>query len=168
MSDIGKLTMDDTYFFCCDMQEKFRGVISQFKEIVVVVDRLLKAAKILNIPVVVTEQTKFSMVVPEVYEKISTTNRKSIVLFGIEAHVCVLQTALDLRQKGYNVYVIADAISSRSRVDRLFAIERMRQSGIFITTYESVLLGLIGDSKNAKFKDIQKLILELPPDSKLL
>ncbi|RDD47186.1 Isochorismatase domain-containing protein 2 [Trichoplax sp. H2] len=119
-----------------------------------------------SLPIV--QKTKFSMVVPEVYEKISTTNRKSIVLFGIEAHVCVLQTALDLRQKGYNVYVIADAISSRSRVDRLFAIERMRQSGIFITTYESMLLGLVGDSKNAKFKDIQKLILELPPDSKLL
>ena len=112
--------------------------------------------------------------------------------------MCVQQTALDLLGKGYEVHVLADAVSSRCQVDRIFALEvnhhwsdnwyfrfiskyaficthththatqRMRQSGAFITTSESLLFELMGDSKHPKFKEVQALIKTSAPDSGLL
>ena len=67
-----------------------------------------------------------------------------------------------------NVHILADGCSSRSQVDRLFAYERMRQSGAFITTSESVIFELMGDSKHPRFKDLQALIKSSAPDSGLL
>jgi len=85
-----------------------------------------------------------------------------------QTQVCVQQTALDLINWGYDVHVLADAVSSRSQVDRIFALERMRQSGVFITTSESLLFELLGDSKHPKFKEVQALIKTSAPDSGLL
>ena len=90
------------------------------------------------------------------------------MLFGIETQVCVQQTALDLLGNGFDVHVIADGVSSRTQVDRLFALERMRQSGVFISTSESVLFELLGDSKHPRFKEVQALIKTSAPDSGLL
>jgi isochorismate hydrolase len=109
------------------------------------------------------------MVVPEV-EKIidSDPARNSVVLFGIETQVCVQQTTLDLLERGYNVHIVADGCSSRSQVDRLFAFERMRQSGAFVTTSESLIFELMGDYKHPKFKELQALVRTSAPDSALL
>lgn len=81
----------------------------------------------------------------------------SVVLFGIEAHVCVQQTALDLLRMGYDVHVVADGTSSQNESDRAFAFERLRQCGAFITTYESVLFQLLGDAKHPHFKLVQPI-----------
>ena len=81
--------------------------------------------------------------------------------------MCVQQTALDFLEEDYDVHVIADATSSRTMTDRLIALERMRQSGAFITTHESILFMLLKDAKHQKFKDIQKLIMDAAPSQGL-
>lgn len=186
---VGKLVQKNTAFFLCDIQEKFRPSIKYFSEIVVVAQRLLKAAKILGVPVVATEQypkglgktipelaeildenpnarifekTCFSMSSQEVLSSL-LPSVDTVVLFGIEAHVCVQQTALDLLERGYDVHLIADSSSSRSMTDRMLAFDRIRQAGGFITTSESALFMLLEDARHPNFKEIQKLIMESAP-----
>lgn len=77
--------------------------------------------------------------------------------------MCVQQTALDFLEQDYDVHIVADATSSRTMTDRLIALERMRQSGAFITTSESILFMLLKDAKHEKFRDIQKIIMESAP-----
>ncbi|XP_054756807.2 isochorismatase domain-containing protein 2-like isoform X1 [Lytechinus pictus] len=190
--NLGKLVLRNSSLFLCDMQEKFRPTIKYFPEIVEVSSRLFRAARILDIPVIVTEQypkglgptvkelginrdevdiypkTRFTMVLPEVEEKLKKNETKSVVLCGIETQVCVQQTTLDLLAKGYEVHVIADACSSRSLVDRMYAIERLRNCGAFITTSESIILEMVKDAAHPNFKEIQKLIATSAPDSGLL
>ncbi|XP_071941699.1 isochorismatase domain-containing protein 1-like [Antedon mediterranea] len=185
------LSTDSTAFFLCDMQEKFKPHIKFFAEILEVAQRMVCASKILSIPLFVTEQypnglgktvedldvtsavdvypkTVFSMLIPEVQRELETRrNIKSIVLFGIETHVCIQQTALDLLGKDYDVHVVADACSSRSMMDRQFAYERLRQAGAIVTTSESVLLQLVGDKNHAHFKEIQGVIKVSAPTSGL-
>ncbi|XP_055093682.1 isochorismatase domain-containing protein 2 isoform X4 [Symphalangus syndactylus] len=77
-------------------------------------------------------------------------------------------TTLDLLDRGLQVHVVVDACSSRSQVDRLVALARMRQSGAFLSTSEGLILQLVGDAAHPQFKEIQKLIKEPAPDSGLL
>ncbi|XP_033100902.1 isochorismatase domain-containing protein 1-like [Anneissia japonica] len=188
---LGNLSPDCSAFFLCDMQEKFKPHIKYFDDILEVTKRMVSASRILNIPLVITEQypkglgntvedidtsfavgvypkTKFSMLIPEVKKKIEEMNNlKSVVLFGIETHVCIQQTALDLLAVGIDVHVVADACSSRSMMDRQFAFERLRQTGAIVTTSESVLLQLVGDKDHPQFKQVQGLIKISAPTSGL-
>ncbi|XP_053307452.1 isochorismatase domain-containing protein 2 isoform X2 [Spea bombifrons] len=157
----------------------------------VIVRASTKAARILEIPVIVTEQypkglgptvpelgveglqkyskTCFSMLTPEVREALQPIpNLRSVILCGIETQACIMSTTLDLLDKGIDVHVIADACSSRSQVDRLIALSRMRQSGAFLTTSEGVMLQLLQDASHPKFREVQKLLKEPAPDSGLL
>ncbi|XP_064479567.1 isochorismatase domain-containing protein 2-like [Ornithodoros turicata] len=191
--NVGRLSVKKTAIFLCDMQEKFRNTIKYFPEIVSVSQRLLITGKTLGMPVTVTEQypkglghtvpelglgdypdvkpiakTQFSMVTEEVAQQLDDRNLDSVVLCGIEAHVCIQNTALNLLEQGFNVHVVVDACSSRTMVDRMFAFERMKASGAWLTTSESVILGLLGGSHHPKFKELQKYIMESAPDSGLL
>lgn len=189
---LGKLIPQNTCLFLCDMQEKFRNNIQYFPQIIEISARLLQAFKVLDLPVVATEQypkglgktvaelpveehnvpvfdkTKFSMCLPPIQDIIKDKEIKSVVLCGIEAHVCVQQTALDLLESGLDVHVVVDACSSRSMIDRMYALDRMRDSGAFLTTSESVILGLAGGSSHPMFKQLQKIIWESAPDTGLL
>lgn len=148
---LGNVKSGKSVFFLCDMQERFRPAIKHFSDILEVSKRLVSGAKILKIPLVVTEQypkglgntvdelkeatdiavgvfqkTKFSMLTPEVEHKLPDLcdgALKYVIVFGVETHVCVQQTVIDLLQKNYEVVVVADATSSRSEVDRKFALE---------------------------------------------
>ncbi|ELU04580.1 hypothetical protein CAPTEDRAFT_225831 [Capitella teleta] len=191
---LGDIKPDKTVFFMCDMQEKFKPSILYFDDILNVSCRLVDACKILQIPLIVTEQypkglgptckqldighavkivpkTKFSMVLPEVEEelvKLCSGDVRHVVLFGIEAHVCIQQTVIDLLKKGIEVHVIADAVSSRSQMNRLFAFERFRQIGATVTTSEAILFQLIGDKDHPHFKAIQGIIKKNAPESGLV
>eukprot|EP01120_Amphizonella_sp_Union-15-10_P000494 TRINITY_DN1049_c0_g1_i2.p1 TRINITY_DN1049_c0_g1~~TRINITY_DN1049_c0_g1_i2.p1 ORF type:complete len:114 (-),score=12.08 TRINITY_DN1049_c0_g1_i2:13-354(-) len=100
------------------------------------------------------------MLVPEITEKLKSENTKTVVLFGIEAHVCVQQTALDLIEKGIDVHVVADGVSSQRQFDRFCAFDRMRQSGVFVTTTESAIFSLLNDSRHEHFKAISGFLKE--------
>ncbi|CAK8695405.1 isochorismatase domain-containing protein 2-like [Clavelina lepadiformis] len=188
---LGRLCEKSSALFLCDMQEKFRPSIVYISQIIEVSKRMANLAKILDMPTIVTEQypkglgptvselgdlshakkfekTCFSMVLPGVEEELKKTETKSIILCGIETQACILKTTTDLLERDYDVHVVADAVSSRSQVDRLFALTTMRQMGAFITTSETVLLQLMGDAKHPKFREAQKLITTSAPDSGLL
>ena len=88
----------------------------------------------------------------------------NVVLFGIEAHVCILQTAIDLLEAGKEVHVVADGTSSQRQADRMVAFERLRQMGVFVSTSESIVFQLVGNAKDACFKAISELSKEARPD----
>ncbi|KAJ6653413.1 hypothetical protein lerEdw1_009314 [Lerista edwardsae] len=188
---LGKVVPKTSILFLCDMQEKFRPNISYFPEIVSVAARMLKVAKALEIPTVVTEQypkglgptvpelgaealqkyskTCFSMLIPEVEKEMAAVpDLKSVLLCGIETQACIMSTALDIMERGLDVHVVADACSSRSQVDRIVALSRLRQSGAFLTTSEGLILQLVRDAAHPRFREIQKLIMDPAPDSGLL
>ena len=91
-------------------------------------------------------------------ELIAKQKRQQIIITGIESHICVLQTALQLQQQGYVVYVIEDAICSRKKFNHKNAIKRLRQSGVIISNVESVLFEWLGDAMHPEFKTLSKLI----------
>jgi len=189
---IGKLLTQNSCLFLCDMQVKFRPSIKYFDEIVKNSNRLLRAAKILDMPVVVTEQypkglgktvpelgieefgiqvvekTKFSMCLDPIMTTLkSNVDLNTVILCGIETHVCIQQTALDLLSNGYRVFVVADACSSRGKVERALAYTLLQQSGCWLTSTESAILSLAGGSEHPKFKQLQALIKEEGPDTGL-
>ncbi|KAI7696134.1 hypothetical protein SSS_06137 [Sarcoptes scabiei] len=165
--NVGLLLPKHSALFVCDLQEKFSASIKYFDAIVSVASRLLRAAKILEMPVIVTEQypkglgrtvkelgldhypdiepiakTQFSMMTENVLAMLKNNhpNVENIILCGIETHVCVQGTALQAIAANYNVHVVVDACSSRSMVDRMYAFDRMKQAGAWLTTSESVIL----------------------------
>ena len=87
-----------------------------------------------------------------------TTNNKTIIICGIEAHVCVLQTVVDLLAAGYTAVVVEDCISSRNPEDKRVAVERMRTEGAVITTCESILFELARVAGTDEFKAISRLV----------
>jgi nicotinamidase-related amidase len=91
-------------------------------------------------------------------ETLNTTRKNQVVLCGIETHVCVLQTAMELLGMGKEVFIASDAVSSRSEANRETGLLRMSNAGCIITNIESTLLELIRDSKHPSFKAISKLI----------
>ncbi|XP_059473942.1 isochorismatase domain-containing protein 2-like [Neocloeon triangulifer] len=179
---IGMMDTTNTIFFMCDIQEKFKNAMLHFDEIVGSASKLVRAAQILLVPLVVTEQypqglgktvpeidiskakvvsakTRFSMLTPQVDKVLDefSDRIKVVVLFGIEAHVCVEQTALELLHRGYGVHIVADATTSRTHEDRLLAFERLRQVGCFISTREAVIFKLLGDKETPKFNEVRIL-----------
>jgi len=176
---LGRIDHKTSALFVCDIQERFRPLIQAFPSVIHVAQTLTKAARQLQMPVIVTEQnpvalgktvaeldltgvtavvskTKFSMCTEEVMRAVPPSI-ESVVLCGIEAHVCVLQTALDLMEKGLDVHLVMDGVSSMRGFDRHGAFVRMREMGVFLTTCESLLFQLLRDAKHPEFKSISAL-----------
>ncbi|KAK7802057.1 hypothetical protein U0070_023956 [Myodes glareolus] len=150
----------------------------------------IQVAQLLDVPVLLTEQypqglgptvpelgaqgiqavskTCFSMVPPLQQELDRRPHLQSVLLCGIETQVCILNTALDLLDRGLQVHVAVDACSSQSEINRLVSLGRMRQSGVFLSTSEALILQLVKDSTHPRFKEIQKIIKEPAPDVGLL
>jgi len=106
------------------------------------------------------EKTLFSMAAPEFLSVLNKRPLKSLVLMGIESHVCVLQSTLDLLERGYDVHVLADGVSSCNKEEVPWALERMRQAGAQITTSESMLFQLQVDASGPNFKPFSNVIKE--------
>jgi Isochorismatase family len=109
-------------------------------------------------------KTRFSMVLPDITEKWLQSAKpdggiKDVIIFGIESHVCVLQTTLDLLEKGYGVYVLADGVSSCNSAEIGTALGRLREAGAVIVSSESILFQLLVDASHPKFKAISGLIV---------
>ena len=111
----------------------------------------------------VQDKTKFSMLSPSILQMMKSPlpdTRNAAILFGIESHVCVLQTALDLLEHQFDVFVVADGVSSSNRLEVPVALQRMRQSGCTVTTSDSLLFEFACDAKHDKFKQISSLVKE--------
>jgi nicotinamidase-related amidase len=180
MSD-WRLTPQNTALVVVDVQEKLMAVMPRRAELLAAIQKLLGAARVLKIPSLVTAQYVKGLgpVCPEVLEAalgitpieklafsccgseefvraLKNLGRQRIIVCGIEAHVCVQQTAIDL-MKDYFVYVATDAICSRHRHDHKVAVERLRDCGAVITTVESAVFELLRDAGTAQFKQILPL-----------
>lgn len=180
--NLGIPKRDEVVFVLIDIQEKFLPVIYDIEAVIDNSNKLVRGADILKIPLLVTEQYPKGLGHTisginlrdgqEIIEKVSfdcfgcedfvrkleELNRKTLVIFGIEAHVCVLKTALSAVARGYEVHVVADAVSSRTKENKLLALERLRQSGIFITSTEMILFQLMDRAGTDEFKAISKLV----------
>lgn len=109
------------------------------------------------------EKTGFSCCAADGFSKIlKATGREQVVLAGQETHVCVLQTALDLIAEGYRVFVVEDAVCSRSAVHKQNALARMRDVGVVVTNTESVVFEWLRDAAHPQFKALSRLIHEAP------
>lgn len=179
-----RILAEDTLALVIDFQEKLVPVIHQQEELLHNTTILLKGLQALQIQALVTQQyTKgIGMTVPsltEVYgkdfsyeekitfscaedevimNKIAESGKKNIIICGIEAHICVLQTVIDLIAKGYNVILVEDCVGSRKEKDRQVGIKRAIAEGAIPTTYESILFELTRVAKTEVFKVISKLI----------
>lgn len=168
-----------------DIQERLASAMPAevLEKVVANTQILLTAANELDIPVVHSEQypkglgntvsaiaehfpegssvtkTSFSCSdTKDFNDLIATQKRQQVIITGMESHVCVLQTALQLQQKGYAIFVVEDAICSRKKFNHKNAIKRLRQSGIVVANVESVLFELLRDASHPKFKILSKLI----------
>lgn len=106
----------------------------------------------------VFEKTRFSAVIAEVEAVLNDKKIENVILLGAEAHVCMLQTVLDLRAKGLAVYVPFDCTTSRNPANKDNALQQMRDVGAVVSNSESVLFQLLGDAKHPAFKTVSKLI----------
>lgn len=95
---------------------------------------------------------------PDFTHQLSKKRRPQIILTGIESHICVLQTALELHAQGFQVFVVEDAVCSRDRKNHKNAIKRLRAAGVTISNTESVIFEWLGDAQHEHFKAISKLI----------
>jgi nicotinamidase-related amidase len=185
---VGKLRPEATCFLLCDIQERFRPLAYKMETVINTSRYMTSVANALDIPIVITQQyTKvfgdtvkdcfadpeqdmknipifekknFSMCTKEVSEHMQELKKESIVLFGIEAHVCVQQTALDLLEQGKDVHIIVDGVTSQQALDREIALQRMSQAGAFLTTAQSAAFMLMQSAEHPNFKAVSKLTVE--------
>ena len=105
------------------------------------------------------EKTTFSCCSSDCFNNtLQKTSRKQVVIIGQETHICILQTALDLIQQGYQVHIIEDAVCSRKIEHKIYALQRMQQQGATISNFESVLFEWLKHSKHQHFATISQLL----------
>lgn len=110
-------------------------------------------------------KTKFSMLVDEIVSAIDALPHvKQVLIVGIETHVCVLQTTLDLLEKGYEVHIVVDGVSSQRLTDRATALHRLSQSGAFMATSEMAMFQMMVNTAHPAFKTISGLCKEERPE----
>lgn len=176
------LNKEEALVFVVDMQEKLFNVMNEKEALLKNTVKLLKGCQILNLPIIATEQypqglgstlaqiqpfldkgrtfpkVSFSGYIPEVKECLKTIGRKSIILLGIEAHICVWQTCRDLLQNDYQVFVPIECVSSRFPIYAHNALELMKKVGAYIVNIETILFDLLKTARAPEFKAISQLI----------
>lgn len=177
------LKRERTCLLMIDVQERLVTAMDGVDRLVANCAILLKAAARLGVPVLLSEQypkglgptvpalsalvpavspvpkTEFSCTAaPGYLDRLRATGRDQAVLAGIEAHVCVLQTALGLRELGYPVFVVADAVSSRQPNSVALALARLREAGVSVVTTEMVVFEWLGKAGTPEFKELTALI----------
>jgi nicotinamidase-related amidase len=169
-----------------DVQEKLMPVIVDTRRLIWNIGRLIEAAQRLNVPVFVTEQypsglgttveplrsqlptavekTRFSCgQCAQIIDSLSDDGRCQVVLAGIESHVCVTQSALDLAALGFRVFVVEDAVSSRSAATHQAAMRRLEAEGVTLLPTESAIFEWCEDAADSQFKAISQLVRQEPP-----
>ena len=181
------LSKEKTALLVVDIQEKLAAAMQPeiLKATTKNVIKLLKAAKELKLPIYVAEQypkglgktlaeiaselakapvfekmTFSSAQVSGLVDDLRNRNIPNVILAGMEAHVCVAQTALDLAELGFNVYIPADAVCSQRKMDYTIALERMRAEGVTITTTEAAIFELLYSADTPEFRNLRHIFKE--------
>ena len=165
-----------------DFQEKFIPVLHKNDETVKNIKLLLAGANIYNLPIIVTEQVpeKLGPTISDFKEYLSKAklfskktmsccgqagfleelknrNIKQIAVCGIEAHVCVLQTSLDLIHNGFQVHLVCDAVTTRVPYNKEIAVEKMKNTGVIVSSVETILFEMAYTAGSEEFKKLQQL-----------
>lgn len=166
-----------------DMQERLVPAMEEHEQLVENCRKLIRGMELLKLPFLLTQQYSKGLgeTIPEIKEvitdfqyiekkdfscmdepsfvkKLDQSGAQNVIICGIEAHVCVMQTAIDLREAGYNPVVIMDCVSSRAYDNVDLAAERFRHEKIIMTSYESILFELTRSANAPEFKEISKLV----------
>jgi len=176
------LRIRDTAVVIVDVQTKLITAIHQAERTVDNTRRLLAAANVLDLPIVWTEQnpdalgptvSELTGLLPgepitkmtfsccgsqKFLDDLADRGKPQVLLAGIETHVCIYQTAVDLMAAEYEVHVVADAVSSRDPENRAVALDKMRHAGAEITTVETAIFELLVTAEHERFRDILKIV----------
>ena len=183
MNITATLHIENTVLLLIDFQERLFPVMHEKEKLLRNVIKLVQGAKVLEIPILLTEQYPKGLgpTIPEIKTLISdikpiekvcfnccdeesfskaleALKRKQVLIAGIEAHICVYQTAMALARAGYEVQVVGDCVSSRESENKLAALFKMSAAGIGITTMEMALFELLKVAKGDKFKQISSIV----------
>ena len=183
-----RIARDDSVLLVIDIQRKLAPHIAGHEDLIRRTEALLRAAALFGIPRLLTEHCpgqigtvveplRSQFAADEIFEKtafgaadqpafverVQRTQRRQIVVTGMEAHVCVLQAALGLQQQGYRVFIVADAVGSRGarQLDRELALRRMEQAGCVLATTETVLFEWAQQGTDARLRDVLALVKSL-------
>lgn len=179
------LDKNDSIVLLIDVQERLAPLVLNNDKVIARCEWLLKLAKKLDVPILASEQypkglgptlkqflpylnkedcvqkIHFScMQEPQYINKLRDYKKNQFVLSGIEAHVCVLQTAMEMKGAGFDVYVVVDAVSSRNEQDLKYGLKRMKQEGIQLVTSEMVFFEWIRHAGTPEFKALSKEFLQ--------
>jgi nicotinamidase-related amidase len=178
------LTLNNTALVVIDVQGKLAQLMSQKETLFENLQKIIRGAQVLELPIIWNEQLpeKLGPTTPEIAQLLThttqpiakssfsccgnppfmsalkATQRKQILLTGIEGHVCVYQTCLDLLNLGYEVQVVTDAVSSRTAENRQIGLERMKEAGATLTSTEMALFELLRVAEGPQFKEITKIV----------
>ncbi len=170
-----------------DLQEPFLRSIWEHERLLENVSLLLRSAKVLRIPIVPTVQNedKLGGIVPEIaklipseyvpYDKmcfsgqaddavgseIRRSGRKQLLICGIETHICVEQTALDLVHEGFEVHVAADAVSSRTQANWEIGLSKMERNGVMVTSAEMAIYEMLTEAGTPEFREILEFVKDV-------
>ena len=182
---VPKLDPERAALVVIDVQEGFREAIDGFEGIASATATMVSGAEALAVPVIVTEQYPKGLgaTVPEVAERLPAGcepiaktvfsaaaadgfdlgGRDQAIVCGIETHVCVNQTVLDLLEAGTEVHVVSDAVGSRSAENKALGLAKLERAGAWRTSVETALFELLGEAGTESFKRVQRLVLDYAP-----
>jgi nicotinamidase-related amidase len=184
MSNVSRISAKNTSLLVVDVQEKLLPLIAETPRLLINAEFLIDVAKILDVPVRVTEQypqglgsttaslaAKLPSTRPDkksfsccgatgLVESLDRAHRPWVLLTGIETHVCVSQTAFDLLDQGFRVAIPADGVASRFAIDHQIALDRLQSSGAVVSTVEALTFELLGTAAHPAFREFSKLVQE--------
>jgi len=184
INHVVKLSRASAALAVIDMQEAFRPVIPDFSEVASRIAIAVEGARLLEVPVIVTEQYPKGLkhtaeeILPSLPAEMKAIEKscfsscgatdflyqlasrdiKQVIVCGIEAHICVMQTTLDLLERGFEVFLLVDCITSRKPENKEAGLARLTQAGAVLSTLEMCLFEMMASSDSPQFKAIQKLI----------
>lgn len=178
-----RLNVEDTVVFMCDIQERLVPAINCGEDMAKKAEIMLKGADTLKVPVVYTvqypqglggtiapleaalpenshyfEKETYSACTPEILAKLKELKAKNIVMMGTETHICIYQTTRDLLAEGFSVFLVEDAVGSRTEANKNNGLRLMEDMGAVTTNTETVLFDFLKKSGTPEFKVISKLI----------
>jgi nicotinamidase-related amidase len=178
------LNIDHTALLVIDVQGKLAQLMHDKEKLFANLARIIRGARVLELPIIWTEQVpeKLGQTTPEIADlldgsvaplskasfsccgappfmtELQALNRKQLLLTGIETHICLYQTSVDLLKMGYEVQVVADAVSSRTAENKQVGLARIKAAGAVITSTEMALFELLRMAEGDQFRQIAKIV----------